>query len=98
MSNPVTLRALLGDRPVTHALRRGDVRSAAVQLDFADVRSPAAAFKRVVRDLEFDVAELAIVVTFLLAKAHGPPLVHPAPVHGGRALRRRDPRAGPNVG
>ena len=43
-------------------------------LQFADVLSPAAAFKRVVRDLEFDVAELAIV-TFLLAKAFGKPLV-----------------------
>jgi 4,5-dihydroxyphthalate decarboxylase len=74
MSNPVTLRALLGDYPITRALRPGDVTSPRVRLDFADVPSPAAAFKRVVRDLEFDVAELAIV-TFLLAKAHGKPLV-----------------------
>ncbi len=42
-------------------------------MEFADVRVPNTAFKRVVRDLEFDVAELAIV-TFLLAKAHGKPL------------------------
>jgi 4,5-dihydroxyphthalate decarboxylase len=74
MSQPVTLRALLGDYPVTRALRRGDVTSPAVRLQFADVTSPAAAFKRVVRDLEFDVAELALV-TFLLARAHGKPLV-----------------------
>jgi 4,5-dihydroxyphthalate decarboxylase len=50
------------------------VTSSVVQLDFADVPSPASAFKRVVRGLEFDVAELAIV-TFLLARAHGKPLV-----------------------
>jgi 4,5-dihydroxyphthalate decarboxylase len=74
MSNPVALPALLGDYPVTRALRRGDVASSIVRLDFADVPSPAAAFTRVVRDLEFDVAELAIV-TFLLARAHGKPLV-----------------------
>jgi 4,5-dihydroxyphthalate decarboxylase len=74
MSNPVTLRALLGDYPGTRALRRGDVESPAVRLDFADVKSAASAFKRVVRNLEFDVAELAIV-TFLIAKAHGKPLV-----------------------
>jgi len=74
MSNPVTLPTLLGEYPVTRALRRGEVQSSVVRLQFADVKSPSTAFKRVVRDLEFDVAELAIV-TFLLAKAHGKPLV-----------------------
>jgi 4,5-dihydroxyphthalate decarboxylase len=74
MSDPVVLRALLGDYPVTRALRRGDVTSPLVRLDFADVTPVAAAFPRVVRDLEFDVAELA-VVTYLLAKAYGKPLV-----------------------
>jgi 4,5-dihydroxyphthalate decarboxylase len=68
------LRTLLGDYPVTHALRTGAVRSPSVTLDFANEPRPAAAFKRVVRSLEFDVAELAIV-TFLMAKAYGKPLV-----------------------
>ena len=44
-----------------------------VRLAFADVKSASAGFKRAVRDLAFDVAELAIV-TFLVAKAHGKPL------------------------
>lgn len=70
----VRLRTLLGDYPMTGALKRGEVGSAAVTLDFADVKTPNHAFKRVVRDLEFDVAELAIV-TFLMAKAHAKPLV-----------------------
>jgi 4,5-dihydroxyphthalate decarboxylase len=70
---PVKLHALLGDYPVTRALRRAEVGSAEVAFDFADVKVPNTAFKRVVRDLEFDVAELAIV-TFLMAKAHGKPL------------------------
>jgi len=70
----VRLRALLGDYPVTAALKKGAVRSPRLELDFADVARPQAAFKRVVRDLEFDVAELALV-TFLLARAHGKPLV-----------------------
>jgi 4,5-dihydroxyphthalate decarboxylase len=74
VSDRITVPTLLGDYPVTRALRRGDVTSSVVQLAFADVKSAASAFKRVVRDLEFDVAELAIV-TFLLAKAHGKPLV-----------------------
>ena len=68
------LPTLLGEYPVTRALRRGEITSPLVKLEFADVKSASAGFKRVVRGLEFDVAELAIV-TFLIAKAHGTPLV-----------------------
>jgi 4,5-dihydroxyphthalate decarboxylase len=60
------VKALLGDYPVTRQFKQ---RSS---LEFADVKVPNTAFKRVVRDLEFDVAELALM-TFLLAKAHGKP-------------------------
>ncbi len=67
------LKTLLGDYPVTRALRQGLVRSPLVELDIADVKVPHTAFKRVVRDLEFDVAELAIV-TFMMARAFGKPL------------------------
>jgi len=61
------MKALLGDYPVTRLFKQK------AGFDFADVKVPNTAFKRVVRDLEFDVAELAIV-TYLLAKAHGKPL------------------------
>ncbi len=74
MSTPVELKTLLGDYPVTAAVKSGAVTSAQVHLAFADVKRPAMAFKRVVRELEFDVAELAIM-TFLAAKAHAKPLV-----------------------
>jgi 4,5-dihydroxyphthalate decarboxylase len=67
------LRALLGNHPVTRALRAGDVSSSALRLDFADVATPNKAFKRVVRDVEFDVAELALM-TFLMARSRGVPL------------------------
>lgn len=70
----LTLRTLLGDYPNTSALRKGEIRSPRLNLDFADVKVPNHAFKRVVRDLEFDVAELAIS-TYLTAKAHNKPLV-----------------------
>jgi 4,5-dihydroxyphthalate decarboxylase len=60
------LKALLGDYPVTKLFKQQS------SLEFADVKLPNTAFKRVVRDLEFDVAELALM-TFLLAKAHGKP-------------------------
>jgi 4,5-dihydroxyphthalate decarboxylase len=45
-----------------------------VRLDFADLPSASAGFKRSVRQLEFEVSELAIM-TFLIAKAHGKPFV-----------------------
>lgn len=70
----VKVRTLLGDYPNTLALKKGEVRSASLEFDFADVRVPNTAFKDVVRQLKYDVAELAIV-TYLQAKAHGKPLV-----------------------
>ncbi len=66
------MKALLGDYACTAALKQGDVRPDRISLEFADVRPPSAGFKRVVRELEFDVAELAIT-TFLMAKAAGKP-------------------------
>lgn len=67
------MKALLGDYAATAALKEGRIRSERVRLEFAEVRPPSAGFKRVVRDLEFDVAELAIT-TFLMARAEGKPL------------------------
>jgi 4,5-dihydroxyphthalate decarboxylase len=68
------LKTLLGDYPTTRALRRGELASPRVAFDFADVPQVAGAFKRTVRNLEFDVSELAIV-TYLMAKAYGKPYV-----------------------
>ncbi len=77
----VKLHALLGDYPNTLALKKGQVSSAMVQFDFADVKVPHDAFKRVVKG-EFDVAELAIM-TYLQAKAYGRLLVAlPVVLHG----------------
>jgi 4,5-dihydroxyphthalate decarboxylase len=58
---------MVGDYPVTKLFKQQ------APFEFADVKVPNTAFKRVVRDLEFDLAELAIM-TFLLAKVHGKPL------------------------
>lgn len=67
-------QALLGDYPNTAAFRQGRLAPTQARFDFADVKTPHTAFKRAVRGLEFDICELAIV-TFLMAKAHGKPLV-----------------------
>ena len=62
------LNTLMGEYPVTKQFKTHTDRFA-----FADIKgSPAPAFKRVVRNLEFDVSEMAIM-THLLAKAHGKP-------------------------
>jgi 4,5-dihydroxyphthalate decarboxylase len=68
------LHGLLGDYPNTQAFRRGRLAPRGTEFHFADASPPHSAFKRAVRDLEFDFCELAIV-TFLMAKAHGKPLV-----------------------
>src|ERR671926_191918 len=62
------LKTLMGDHAVTKQFKtRTD------KFDFVEVKGSAAQFfKRVVRDLEFDVAEMAIM-THLIAKAHGKP-------------------------
>ncbi len=68
------LRTMLGDYPNTTALKSGAIRSDLVDFDFVEVKVANALFKQVVRDAEYDVAELAIV-TYLQAKAYGKPYV-----------------------
>lgn len=73
-ATPTSLRTLLGNSPNTAALKRGAIASPLVSFEFTEVKAVNHAFKRVVRDHAFDIAELALV-TFLQAKAYGKPLV-----------------------
>src|SRR6476469_9467810 len=76
------LKTLLGDHPLTSALKRGEIASASVALDFADHQPTHTGFKPMVREGRFDVSEMAIV-TYLIAKAHHKPMVMlPAVVMG----------------
>jgi len=70
----IPLRTVLGDYPHTLPLKRGDIRSEFVTLDFADIRPTHRAFKPMIREAKFDLCEMAIV-TYLQAKALGKPLV-----------------------
>jgi 4,5-dihydroxyphthalate decarboxylase len=74
MTGKTKLFTLLGNYPNTLALKKGDVKSDLVDFDFADVKVSNTAFKPLVREAKFDVAELAIV-TFLQAKTYGKPYV-----------------------
>jgi 4,5-dihydroxyphthalate decarboxylase len=68
------LKVLLGDYPFTAPLKSGLVSSPSLSMVFAEAKPLNTAFKRMVRDLEFDISELSLV-TFLQAIDAGKPLV-----------------------
>ena len=70
MTEKMKLATLLGNYPVAAAIRNGNIKSDLVEFDIADIKVSNTAFKPLVREAKFDVAELAIV-TYLQAKAAG---------------------------
>ena len=68
------LKAVLGSHPHVQAVKSGELRSDRFDLDFIEYTPTNTAFKPMVREQAFDVCEMAIV-TYLMAKAHGKPLV-----------------------
>ena len=64
------LKTAIATYPHTKALKDGSVTAGGLQFDHVEVSPIVAAFRRMVRTLEFDVAEMAIT-TYLTAKAHG---------------------------
>ena len=82
-SEPLRLRTLLATYPHTAPLKSGEVTSPRVALDFKDVTPVWSGFKAMVRRQEFDVAEMAIV-TYLIAKSFGKPMVLLPAVMTGR--------------
>jgi 4,5-dihydroxyphthalate decarboxylase len=74
MTGKITLKTLLGDYKNTMPLKNGEVSSSLVDFEFADVKLPNTAFKRLVRNKEFDFSEVAIV-TYLQARSFGTPYV-----------------------
>jgi 4,5-dihydroxyphthalate decarboxylase len=68
-TSPVTLRIAIGDYPHTLPLKRGEITSPMLNLDFVEVKPMHTAFKPMVRERAFDVSELALV-TYLQAKAY----------------------------
>lgn len=70
----VRLRTVLGDHAHVKPLKAGEIASGLADLDFIEFTPTNRAFKPMVRELAFDVCEMAIV-TYLMAKAYGKPLV-----------------------
>jgi 4,5-dihydroxyphthalate decarboxylase len=83
IDTPVTtLNAAFDDYPHTLPLKRGEVESSRIAFTFSDIKPANRFFKPMVRELKFDVSEMAIA-TFVQAKAYGKPLVLiPATVMG----------------
>jgi 4,5-dihydroxyphthalate decarboxylase len=64
-----TLRIAIGDYPHTLPLKRGQITSPWLKLDFTEIKPMHKAFKPMVREHAFDASEMALV-TFFQAKAH----------------------------
>ena len=74
MPNPVRLRTAIATYGHTAALKDGTVKVPAVALDLVEVTPIIAAFRRMVRDLEFDICEMA-PTTYMIARARGAPYI-----------------------
>src|SRR5262245_59635354 len=69
-----TLSVAFDDYPQMLALKRREVKSDRVALNFSDIKPANRFFKPMVRELKFDISEMAIA-TYIQAKAYGKPLV-----------------------
>ena len=71
---PVRLKIAIAAYPHTAAIRSGRLPIAGVDAEFVDVVPQIAAYRRMVRNIEFDVCELA-PTTYIIARANGAPFV-----------------------
>jgi 4,5-dihydroxyphthalate decarboxylase len=99
MADQPRLKMAIADYGHTHALKSGAVPIKDVEPDFIQVVPIIGAFRRMVRDLEFDVCEMA-PTTYMIARALGAPYIA-LPIflmrrfhHGGFLVR---PHAGIRV-
>jgi 4,5-dihydroxyphthalate decarboxylase len=74
VSSRVHLTLAVADYPHTSAVRNGSIPIEGVDAEFITVQPQIAAFRRMVRTVEFDVCELA-PTTYLIARAYGAPFV-----------------------
>ena len=75
MARPlVPLNIAVAEFPHTKAILSGRVPIEGVEPRFANVVPQVAAYRRMVRDVEFDVCELA-ATTYIIARAYGAPFV-----------------------
>ena len=64
MSEKLPLTFAVAEAPHTSAIRNGQISIAGVDGEFLTIHPQIAAFRRMVRDVEFDVCELAAGAAF----------------------------------
>jgi 4,5-dihydroxyphthalate decarboxylase len=69
MANATTLQIVLGDYPHTLPLKRGEITSPWLKLEFVEVKPLYQAFKPMVRGHAYDTSEMALV-TYFQARDH----------------------------
>lgn len=74
MSNKVKLTLAIAEFPHTSAIRNGSIPIEGVDAEIITVEPQIGAFRRMVRNVEFDVCELA-PTTYIIARAYGAPFV-----------------------
>lgn len=72
MNRRVRLKIAVAEYPHTAAVRNGSIPIEGVDAEIVTIQPQIAAFRRMVRQLEFDVCELA-PTTYVIAKAYGVP-------------------------
>src|SRR5262245_1910548 len=68
----VALKIAVAEHPHTSAIRSGAIEIEGVDAEFVTVKPQIGAFRRMVRDVEFDVCEIA-PTTYIIARAYGRP-------------------------
>ena len=90
----LVLRTAVGNYGHTTPLKDGTITSPAFNMEHIEVSPVTSIFRRMVRELEFDVAEMALS-TYLCARAHGkqftgvPIFLTRAFYHGGIVVNRK---------
>jgi 4,5-dihydroxyphthalate decarboxylase len=74
LKNKVRLTIAVAEYPHTSAVRNGSIPIEGVDAEIISVEPQIAAFRRMVRQTEFDVCELA-PTTYIIARAYGAPFV-----------------------
>ncbi|WP_250469744.1 ABC transporter substrate-binding protein [Caballeronia sp. GAFFF2] len=74
MTRKVPLKIAIAQYPHTSAIRNGSIPIEGVDAEIVTVKPQIGAFRRMVRDVEFDVCELA-PTTYIIARAYGAPFV-----------------------
>jgi 4,5-dihydroxyphthalate decarboxylase len=74
MPGPLKLNIAIADYGHTRSLKSGEVPIKGVEANFVEVKPIIGAFRRMVREVEFDVCEMA-PTTYMIARALGAPFV-----------------------